>query len=39
MDLVNVCIGSIEMFVIILVDCMYMYVLLLDIFDKIVKVI
>lgn len=37
MDLVNVC--SIEMFVIILVDCMYMYVLLLDIFDKIVKVI
>lgn len=37
MDLVNAC--SIEMLVTILVDCMYMHVLSLDTFDKIVKAI
>lgn len=37
MDLVNAC--SIEMLVTILVDSMYMHVLSLDTFDKIVKAI
>lgn len=36
MDLVNACT---EMLVTILVDCMYMHVLSLDTFDKIVKAI